>query len=240
VLEGFTTRTRRPEREHRDRSRHPHGGLRLAVVNDYEVIVAGVRAMLVPYSDRVEIVEFDIGQDPEQSVDVALFDAYGQPGLGLGRVRALAHNERVGAVAVYTWSLTKASRMAAYQAGARALIAKSLPAEALVESLQEVARGQIVETGGFRGAIEGPWPGSQWGLTARESETLALLATGMTNRAIAEALFVSENTVRTHLKAIFRKLPVTNRSQAVAQALSDPGFANRSAHVHVSDRDQEA
>jgi len=53
---------------------------------------------------------------------------------------------------------------------------------------------------------KGEWPGSKWGLTARESEALALVATGMPNRALAEALFVSENTVRTHLKAVFRNL----------------------------------
>jgi DNA-binding NarL/FixJ family response regulator len=216
-------------------SRSQDGVLRLAVVNDYEVIVAGVRAMLVPYRNRVQVVELDVRQDPEQPVDVALFDAYGQPGLGLGRLRSLAGNERVGAVAVYTWSLTAASRTAAYQAGARGLIAKTLAADALVESIHAVARGQMVETGGFRGGLHGQWPGSQWGLTARESETLALLATGMTNRAIAEALFVSENTVRTHLKAIFRKLSITNRSQAVARALSDPSFVTRSAHFITSD-----
>ena len=127
-------------------------------------------------------------------------------------------------MAVYSWSLSKASREAAFGAGARGLIAKTLPADQLVTSLRAVARGQVVETGGFRGQGTGQWPGSKWGLTARESETLALVATGMPNRAIAEALFVSENTVRTHLKAVFRKLGVTNRSQAVGRALADESF----------------
>jgi DNA-binding NarL/FixJ family response regulator len=53
----------------------------------------------------------------------------------------------------------------------------------------------------------------------------------MPNKAIAEALFVSENTVRTHLKAVFRKLGVTNRSQAVARALGDESFATRTSDV---------
>ena len=207
--------------------------LRVAIVNDYEVIVAGVRAMLAPQQHRLNVVELDVERDPDHRVDVALFDTYGQPGLGLPRVRSLVHSDRVGVVAVYTWSLTPASRKAALHAGARGLIAKALPAHALVEALQAVSGGQLVDTGGFRGGAHGPWPGSQWGLTARESETLALLAIGMANRDIAEALFVSENTVRTHLKAVFRKLSVTSRSQAVARALADPAFVTRQPGVNA-------
>jgi LuxR family maltose regulon positive regulatory protein len=62
---------------------------------------------------------------------------------------------------------------------------------------------------------------------------LALLAVGMANRGIAEALFVSENTVRTHLKAVFRKLAVTSRSQAVARAVADPSFVTRKADLNA-------
>jgi len=201
--------------------------LQVAIVNDYELIVAGVRAMLAPHRNRVGVIELDVDQDPEHAVDVALFDTYGQPGLGLHRVRSLAADERVGAVAVYTWSLTDTSRAAAYNAGARGLIAKTLSAEELVGSLEAVAQGQVVETGGFRGGVKAQWPGSSWGLSARESEVLALVASGLSNRAIAEALFVSENTVRTHLKAVFRKLGVTSRSQAAARALTDASFLAR-------------
>jgi two-component system, NarL family, response regulator LiaR len=216
------------------RARSSPRRLRVAVVNDYEVIVAGVGAMLAPHRHRVDVVELDVEHDPDHRVDVALFDTYGQPGLGLARVRSLVHSDRVAAVAVYSWSLSPASRQAALQAGARGLISKSLPAHALVESLWAVAGGQVVNTGGFRGAAEGSWPGSQWGLTARESETLALLAIGMSNRSIAEALFVSENTVRAHLKAVFHKLSVTSRTQAMARALSDPGFVTRQPGVDDS------
>jgi DNA-binding NarL/FixJ family response regulator len=201
--------------------------VRVAIVNDYEVIVAGVLSMLAPYGRRIDVVELAVQQDPEDDVDVALFDAYGQPGLGVGRIRSLADDDNVGAVAVYTWNLTKAGRESAYRAGARGLIAKSLPAGAVVEALQALAEGKTVETEGFRGGGQGAWPGSQWRLSSRESEVLALLATGMPNQAIAGALFVSENTVRTHLKAVFRKLSVTNRSQAVARALGDPSFTTR-------------
>jgi DNA-binding NarL/FixJ family response regulator len=205
-------------------SAHPP---RVAVVNDYEVIVAGVRGMLEPYRDRVEVVEIDVDHDPDHVVDVALFDTYGQPHLGLDRVRSLVASERVGAVVLYSWTLTKANRAAASRAGARGYIAKALSAGELVDALEAVAGGQFVETVGFRGGSDGQWPGAHWRLTGRESEVLAMLATGLPNRAIADALFVSENTVRTHLKAIFQKLGVTNRSQAVARALTDPTFGTR-------------
>ena len=210
------------------RARSGDRRLRVAIVNDYEVIVAGVRAMLASPSHQIDVMELDVQQDPEHHVDVALFDTYGQPGLGVPRITSLVRSDRVGAVAVYSWRVSNASRAMALKAGAKGLIAKALPAEELVESLWAVAGGQVVDTGGFRGGGQGPWPGSQWGLTARESETLALLAIGMPNRAIAEALFVSENTVRTHLKAVFRKLSVTSRTQAVARAVADPSFVTRS------------
>ena len=100
--------------------------LRVAIVNDYEVIVAGVMAMLAPRRHRVDVVELDVRQNPDNKVDVALFDSYGQPGLGLHRVRSLVADELVGSVAVYTWSLSNASRDAAFDAGARGLIAKTL------------------------------------------------------------------------------------------------------------------
>jgi DNA-binding NarL/FixJ family response regulator len=213
----------------------------VAIVNDYQVIVAGLRAMLAPPQYGVEVVELDVRQSPEHSVDVALFDSYGHPGLGLHRIRSLVAAEHVGSVAVYTWSLTKAAREAAFGAGAQGLIAKALPADQLVIALRSVASGEVVETGGFRGEGTGQWPGSKWSLTARESETLALVAAGMPNRAIAEALFLSENTVRTHLKAVFRKLGVTNRSQAVGRALADESFANRPSETREgpTERTQE-
>jgi two-component system, NarL family, response regulator LiaR len=200
---------------------------RVAVVNDYEVIVAGVCGMLASYRDRVHVVEIDVKKNPDHVVDVALFDTYGQPILALDRIRSLIADERVGAVAIYTWTLTGASRAAAHRVGAHGLIAKALPAGELVDALVAVAGGRFVDTGRFRGGTGGQWPGSRWGLTGRESEVLAMVATGLPNRAIGDVLFVSENTVRTHLKAVFRKLGVTSRSQAVARALTDPTFATR-------------
>ncbi len=62
------------------------------------------------------------------------------------------------------------------------------------------------------------WPGRERDLTARESELLALLPTGMTNRELGEHLYLSQNTIKTQLRRLFSKLNVRNRVQAVAVA----------------------
>ena len=62
------------------------------------------------------------------------------------------------------------------------------------------------------------WPGAHLGLTQRESEVLALMVAGLSNRAIAGRLTVSEETVKTHARGIYRKLGVTNRRDAVVTA----------------------
>jgi DNA-binding NarL/FixJ family response regulator len=212
-----------PPGARRDRV-HP---VRVAVVNDYQLVVLGVAAMLEPFCDRVAVVELDVRTTPTKHVDVALYDTYGQSDSDFERVKAMVKDSGVGAVAVYTWSLNDHARLAAKRAGARGLIAKALPAADLVAALEALARGEAVETGGFGRGRGGAWPGGQWGLSNRESETLALLTTGSSNRDIADLLYVSENTVRTHLKAVYRKLGVANRSQAVGRALADPTFAVR-------------
>jgi DNA-binding NarL/FixJ family response regulator len=62
------------------------------------------------------------------------------------------------------------------------------------------------------------WPGREVKLTERESELLALLPTGMTNRELGEHLYLSQNTIKTQLSSLFSKLDVRNRVQAVALA----------------------
>jgi DNA-binding CsgD family transcriptional regulator len=60
------------------------------------------------------------------------------------------------------------------------------------------------------------WPGREIHLTERESELLALLPTGMTNRELGAHLYLSENTIKTQLRSLFSKLDIRNRAQAVA------------------------
>jgi NarL family two-component system response regulator LiaR len=217
-----TRATRRTIHGHGETGKGP---LRMAIANDYDVIVQGLRRMLEPYRDRIEVVELDVDQDPGRHVDVVLFDTYGAGRLGLERVRSLASDQLVGAVVVYTWGITDAGRELVIGAGASAVVAKALSAPRLVDAIEAVGGGNVVKADGFELSGVRAQPGGQWGLRDREREILALLSTGMSNRDIADSLFLSENTVRSHLKSVFRKLGVSNRSQAVAFAMIDLRFA---------------
>ena len=87
------------------------------------------------------------------------------------------------------------------------------------------------------------WPGREANLTERESELLALLPTGMTNRELGEHLYLSQNTIKTQLSSLFSKLDVRNRVQAVAlarggilgeqRAGSSATNANQNARAHA-------
>jgi DNA-binding NarL/FixJ family response regulator len=199
----------------------------VALVNDYEVVLRGVAAMLRPFHDRIDVVELDVDRNPEFRVDLALFDPYGLAGMGLDRVSSLSDDANVGRVAIYTWTLTAEQRDAALAAGADGVIAKSLQPNELVDAVLEIAGGGEFVSSEFRVEETPAWPGHDFGLTLRESEVAALLADGMSNKEIAIALWISQNTVKTHLKAVFQKLDVTTRGQAMVRIAAGPEFARR-------------
>ena len=210
-----------------DRGAPPAKRTRVALVNDFELVVRGIAEMLRPFQDWIDVVESDVDQNPDARVDIALFDPYGNARLGLDRVSSLASDPNVGCVVIYTWSLTADQRDAAIAAGARGIITKSTRPDELVDAILSIAEGAEFVSSEF-GVDEGPpWPGHDFGLTLRESEVAALLADGKSNKEIAIALWISENTVKTHLKAIFQKTAVTSRAQAMVRIASGPEFARR-------------
>lgn len=217
-------RTRGSVRNQRAGMRSATQVLRVAVVNDFELIVRGVAEMLAPFRDRVLVVELDVGTNPASRVDIALFDTYGHARSGVDRVRSLATDPRVGAVAVYTWILPPGQVDAVLTAGARGVLSKSTPADTLVDALTAIDVGDIVVSPVFSRPRERIWPGHDLGLTVRESEVAAFLAEGLSNHEIADALYISEHTVKSHLKAIFQKTGAASRTQVIARLAADPNF----------------
>ena len=191
--------------------------IRVAVVNDYEIVVAGVAAMLALHPDRVRVVELDSGLPVKSNVDVILYDTFGQvQGDGVDLEDLV--NGGDARVVIFSWNLQPELVQRAIDRGARGYLSKQLTAEQMVAALEAVHAGQVV-----RPAAEEPvehavgeWPGRDFGLTAREAEVLALITQGLSNQEIAERSYLSINSVKTYIRTAYRKIGVARRSQAVA------------------------
>jgi NarL family two-component system response regulator LiaR len=188
--------------------------IRLALVNDYELVVRGLAAMLEPFDDRVDVVELEVGGTPDRMVDIALFDTFAGRRDTLARARELAESGTAASVVVYTWDATDEFVEVAAKLGVSAIIPKSVSGADLVELLQRVHLGE--RPGLDRIRFVGREPDGE--LSAREREVLALLALGLTNREIASELFLSVDTVKTYVRRLFAKLGVNNRTQAALAA----------------------
>ena len=77
--------------------------IRVALVNDYEIIVEGLREMLKPFGDRVRVVETVAGDTPDGSSDIALFDTFAGRRHALGRIREMLADHDIAKVVLYTW-----------------------------------------------------------------------------------------------------------------------------------------
>lgn len=196
--------------------------IRVALENDYQIVLEGLRAFLRPYEPQIRVVELDLEADPQAAVDVTLFDTYGEVDEKRERVRGLAADAANGAIIVFSVFDDAALAGTFLRAGAQGFISKALPADQIVSGIRAAARGErvmLVQASPHSAMpAELQWPGRDAGLTERESELLALLPTGMTNRELSEHLHISENTTKAHLKRLFSKLNVRNRAQAAVLA----------------------
>ena len=208
--------------------------IRVALLNDYDVVVAGLAAMLQRYESQVIVVDLSTGRPTRrQPIDVALYDSYGRLGLDLARVAETVQQANVAHVAVFTFDFHQRLIEEALACGVSGYLWKGLTSEELVDALVRVSAGDVVVSAArpHTHPLDAPelaWPLRERGLTARESEALALLVSGLRNREIAQAMYVSIDTVKTHLRHVYRKLNVRHRAEAVATALNDADFARQS------------
>jgi two-component system, NarL family, response regulator LiaR len=191
--------------------------IRVALVNDYEVVVHGIASMLRSHTNRVEIVELDASHHVAEPVDIALYDTFSQSrDDGTGVVRLL-ENPYVDKVVVYTWSTDPTLRHSSLGLGISGYLSKRLSATDLMRALDRVHRGEVVVTDepSRLPLIGGDWPGREEGLTARESEVLCLITQGLTNAQIVERTALSINSIKSYIRSCYRKIDVDSRSRAV-------------------------
>lgn len=192
--------------------------VRVTVVNDYLVIVAGVNALLAPYSDRIEVVERHTVTSGSVAVDVALYDTFGAPMGKYARLASLLDDSLIGAVAVYSFASDQRAVFDSLEAGAYGFLSKSLPASELVDGIEKIAAGQSVTKLGPGLSTMGSdqWPAKENGLSPREAEIIGLIVQGLSNHDIATQYYLSPNTIKTYIRSAYRKMGVTTRAQAVA------------------------
>jgi DNA-binding NarL/FixJ family response regulator len=197
----------------------------VALVDDYDVVLAGIARLLGPYQDRVRIVEIDSNRPVAQDVDIVLYDSFAQPEAGGEEIAQVVANRHTGRLVIYTWNFHAGLVERALAMGASGYLSKTLPARELVAALEAVHAGEVVVSPPPRSRVmAGPdWPGRSEGLTEREAEVLALITQGRSNQDIATITCLSPNTVKSYIRTLYRKIDVNSRSQAVLWGV-DHGF----------------
>lgn len=213
--------------------------LRLVAVDDHQMVLDGLRAMLDAYCDEVEIVGEATEPGPALELvtgvrpDVVLLDVRLRGASGLDLCAEVLHCLPESKVVFLTVYDDEQYLYQALRLGASGFLLKRIQGGELVGYLRRIHAGEILVDPNLAGRValsaarmhSGEfWPGAHLGLTQRESEVLELLVAGLTNRTIAARLAVGEETVKSHTRAIYRKLDVADRAGAVAVSLREGVF----------------
>lgn len=217
--------------------------VRVAILNDYEVIVRGIAAMLAPFSDRVEVVELDAGVPVSQPVHILLYDTYAAAAGDSQEIDRLARDPMVQHTVFYTWAITDEVIQIAGTRRVSGVLSKSLSGAELVDALERVWAGQSVISApevDDEDTHEGNWPGKEQGLTPRQSEMVVLVVAGLSNQEIAHRSYLSMNSVKSYIRAAYRTMGVKSRTQAVLWGVEHGFRASPRARLFPQGDDHEA
>jgi DNA-binding NarL/FixJ family response regulator len=213
--------------------------VRVVLVDDHELVLEGLKAMLARFAGRVRVVGQASSAEEAFPVvaalapDVVLCDVRLRGSSGLDLCRQLLERNpgtRVVLLSVYD---DEQYLYQALRAGAAGYLLKRIGGEELVKSLEQVHEGETVVDATMAARVASSaarldsgefWPGARLGLSQRESEVLGLIVAGLSNRAIATRLVIGDETVKSHVRAIYRKLGVADRAGAVTIALREGVF----------------
>jgi DNA-binding NarL/FixJ family response regulator len=189
---------------------HPAG---LEAVGDY-LECAGIRV-----AGRAHDGNEALAKIASLRPQIALLDLRmpGPGGIEIAQQVVRSHPET--AVVLYTGYGDRAQLTEALDAGARGFVLKEAPLDDLVRAIRTVARGETYVDPVLAGALAAGVAGDTPALTQREREVLRLLADGLSNEEIGKRLFISAETVRTHVRKAMDKLDADTRTQAVAKAI---------------------
>jgi DNA-binding NarL/FixJ family response regulator len=194
--------------------------IRILCVDDHTMIRKGLTTVLEQEADMEVVANAADAQEAiakyrKHKPDITLMDLQ-LPGMsGFDAIRAIRQEDPGARIIVLTMYRGEADVARARKEGAAAYLVKNAPAPELIETIRVVhAGGQAPAPAAIDRNPTGEPP-----LTAREEDVIQLLAKGLRNKQIAAALNISEDTVQSHVKSIFVKLGVHDRTEALVAAV---------------------
>lgn len=209
--------------------------LSVLIVDDHRLFRQGLIGLMATRPDLVQVLgEAATGREAvtmakRDRPDLILMDIAMPEGTGLEALEQIQQEVADTAVVMLTASEEDSDLQEAVRLGAAGYLLKDLDADELFELVSGVARGEAAMTRTMaarllKGLAQGPAGEDEpepllGSLTEREIEVLRLVARGVSNPEIADSLFITINTVKTHLHNILEKLQVENRTQAATYAV---------------------
>jgi DNA-binding NarL/FixJ family response regulator len=207
-----------------DAASAPPERIRVLVVDDHEVFASSLAHVLGEQPDLdvvAAVADADAALAHVANCDVVLCDYRLVETDGVALTRQLLERAPSIQVVMLTASTDDAVLVAALEAGCAGFVVKSQPLAEVLAAVRSAVSGEPVISSRMLGRLLprlARTPGSGPELTQREREVLDLMGEGGTNQAIADALFLSRDTVRNHVANILRKLGAHSKLEAVAIA----------------------
>lgn len=206
--------------------------IRVFITDDHAIVRQGLRALLATEPDIEVVGEASNGAEAVAAVDrlrpdVVLMDLVMPQMGGVEAIRQITARWPAARILVLTSFAADEQVFPAIKAGAVGYLLKDTSSEELVRGIHDVSRGTLAMDPTVAHKVlrelahPGKRPATTEPLTEREVEVLRLVATGLSNQAIAARLHVTEATARTHVSNILGKLHLASRTQAALYALRE-------------------
>jgi two-component system NarL family response regulator len=195
--------------------------IRVLIADDHVTVLEGLAAIIGRQPDMMVVAEAADGQEAvdlwtEHHPDVTLLDLRMPTLDGVGVIENIRKQDASARVIVLTTYDNDTEILRAIKAGTKAYLLKDARREELLDCIRRVNRGETCIPASLAEKLAAGL--SSESLTGRELNVLELLAQGKSNKEIGVNLYISETTVKSHLRSIFRKLNVLSRTEAITVA----------------------